>query len=88
MSQANPSAADLNTLTDEQLAAPGLLEAFIEDFQERGRRAVVYKTQRDEATTIAKTEHFNKKLSRNNEAAADVLKAIELCTNAREKVSK
>lgn len=75
---------ELNELTTEQMCEPGLMEAIVEEVQQRALISVEYKKERDEAKTNVKYEHFNKKLIRNNEETADLFAALERVAKARE----
>lgn len=74
---------ELNELTEQQMCQPGLLEAIVEEIKQRTLFSIGYKKERDEAKTNAKVEHFQKKLIRNNEEAADLLAALERVSKAR-----
>ena len=76
---------ELNELTEEQMCQPGLMEALVEEIQQRALISVGYKKERDEAKTNVKFEHFNKKLVRNNEETADLFAALERISKARDK---
>jgi len=75
----------LNELTEMQMCQPGLLEAIIEEIKERALLSIGYKKERDEAGTTTKLKHFQKKLTRNNEEAADLIAALERVSKARSK---
>lgn len=75
---------ELNELTEEQMCKPGLMEAIVEEIQQRALISVGYKKERDEAKTNVKFEHFQKKLVRNNEETADLFAALERVSKARE----
>lgn len=75
---------ELNELTEEQMCQSGLMEALVEEIQQRALISVGYKKERDEAKTNVKYEHFNKKLVRNNEETADLFAALERISKARE----
>jgi len=75
---------ELNELTDEQMCQPGLMEAIVEEIKERASLSIGYKKERDEAKTNVKSDHFHKKLVRNNEEAADLFAALERVSKARD----
>lgn len=66
---------------DATLAAaekdPLAIKALVAEIQERAALSKQYKEERDEAQTKAKREHFQKKLVRNNEEAADLMIALQ-----------
>lgn len=74
---------ELNELTDEQMCQTGLMEAIVEEIKERASISIGYKKERDEASTVTKIKHFQKKLVRNNEEAADLIAALERVSKAR-----
>ncbi len=75
---------ELNELTEEQMCQSGLMEALVEEIQQRASISVGYKKERDGAKTNVKFEHFQKKLVRNNEETADLFAALERVSKARE----
>ena len=75
---------ELNELTDEQMCQPGLMEAIVEEIKERASLSIGYKKERDEASTVTKIKHFQKKLVRNNEETADLFAALERVSKARD----
>lgn len=71
-------------LSEEEMSAPGVVEALVAEIQEYAARAVEYKQERDTAKTKLKEQHFNKKLIKNNEIAATLIVALEKVIKARE----
>lgn len=75
---------DINNI---DMAQPGVLEALVEEIKERARLAVQYKTERDTAKTRTKRIIYDKKLTKNNMIAADLIVALEKIVDERAKTA-
>ena len=73
-----------NALSDNELAAPGLMEALIEEIKDAGARAMELKDKIDNAKTTTKAELYRKKLAKNSEDAVPLIVALDRVTKVRE----
>ncbi len=78
-------APDEAPLTDEELVEPGLQEALVAEIQDLAKLSIHYKNERDTAKTETKRKHFDKKLTRNNETAHDLLIALQRILDAKDR---
>ena len=73
-----------NALSDNEIAAPGLMEALIEEIKDAGARAMELKDKIDNAKTTTKAELYRKKLAKNSEDAVPLIVALDRVTKVRE----
>jgi hypothetical protein len=71
-------------MTEEEMMDPAIVPALVHEIQEAGKRAIQYKHELDTAQTNTKRRHYEKRLKRNNEEAADVIIALERIIKVRE----
>lgn len=73
-----------NALSDNELAAPGLMEALIEEIKDAGARAMELKDKIDNAKTTTKADLYRKKLAKNSEDVVPLIVALDRVTKVRE----
>ena len=73
-----------NALSDNELAAPGLMEALIEEIKDAGARAMELKDKIDNAKTTTKADLYRKKLTKNSEDVVPLIVALDRVTKVRE----
>ena len=71
-------------MTEEEMLQPGIVEALVAEIKAAAGRAVHYKNEMETATTSTKRDHYKKKLSRNNDEAADIILALERIIKVKE----
>ena len=73
-----------NALSDNEIAAPGLMEALIEEIKDAGARAMELKDKIDNAKTTTKADLYRKKLAKNSEDVVPLIVALDRVTKVRE----